>query len=155
MAKRSSASACDERAIAERVIVATRAIAERVLALERELARIFDSKPGDRSPTAERARLCLALKAVSAFLKGVGGETRLLKGVGGWTADQVTADQRNLTAYMRRLWRLALALENPMRDPLFLRDATKHNAPWVWCARACICGNICPGGGRAHSNGRC
>jgi hypothetical protein len=76
------------------------------------------------------------------FLKSVSSETQLLKHVGGWTADQVTADQRHLRAAMKRLWRLALALENPMRDPLFLRDATKHNAPWVWCARAHVSAGI-------------
>jgi hypothetical protein len=136
MAKRSSASACDERAIAERTIDATRAIAERVLTLERALAHAFDSESGDQSVAAECARLRRDLQAIFAFLKSVSGETRLLKGVGGWTAHQVTADQRNLKAAGRRLWRLALALENPMRDPLFVRGATRHNAQWVWCARA-------------------
>jgi hypothetical protein len=136
MSKRSSASARDERAIAERTIDATRTIAECVLTLERALAHAFDSATGDRSAAAVRARLRQDLEAIFAFLKSVSGETRLLKCVGGWTADQVTADQRNLRAAGMRLWRLALALENPTRDPLFLRGATKHNAQRVWCARA-------------------
>jgi hypothetical protein len=136
VAKRSNASADDERAIAERTTDATRTIAECVLTLERTLVHAFDSTSGDRSAAAERARLRRDLKAIFAFLKSVSGETQLLKRVGGWTADQAAADQRQLEAARRRLWRLALALENPMRDPLFLRGATKHNAQRLWCARA-------------------
>jgi hypothetical protein len=140
MAKRfsdlsSSALGCDERAIADRVIVATRIIAERVITFERDLAYAFDGESEDRSLTTERTRYQRAIKVISAFLKSVSGETELLKHVGGWTADQVIADQRRLRAQMRRFHRLALALENPKRDPL-LGGATKHNAQWIWCARA-------------------
>jgi hypothetical protein len=135
---RNSIDNAPARVIAE----SARAIAECVLDLERALADILDSQPGNQSAAAERARLQLVLKAVTDFLRDVSGYTRALKRAAGRTAEQAAA-ARIHRMISGRLRRLAVAIEDPTRDPLFTQDATKHNAKWVGSARAHVATGIC------------
>jgi hypothetical protein len=91
-----------------------------IVELKEEMARAFETNPGERSPKYERARYVHALKAISTFFGQV--ESRI---------------------HREHFCRLALVLDDLSRgsvDPL-LRPADtggtkKHNASWAWCARA-------------------
>jgi hypothetical protein len=95
--------------------------ADIIAALKSELAHAFDTKSADRSAKYDRARYMLALKAISTFLKKVGA----------------------MGSYEKRLYRLALALDDlnrgtvdPLLEPIETGGTKKHNASWIWCARA-------------------
>lgn len=94
----------------------------RIRDLKSGMAFAFNSHSADRSPKYERARYSFALKAISTFLKDVG-----------------------IVSYQKRLYRLALALDDlnrgtvdPLLEPIKTGGSTKLNVSWAWCARATV-----------------